>query len=147
MNKLLIASIWIWIAVIIFNPFFTEDPVSNQSPTYDHITTEIIDHVDNWCALSFDDHVYRVTVRYFDNTEENKTLAGEWISSEKKIVLSNTIGLDVDTVAHEVAHAVDTIMRVYEIKDAHYRPYIQGRLTGCIWELVDEDTNRFKFAN
>jgi hypothetical protein len=135
--------------VIIFQPSWPkEKPIHTESPGYDHITATITDRSENVCSLRFDDYLYEVDVRYFDNTEENENLAGQWIASEKRILLSNTMGLDIDTVAHEVAHTVQTLMRMPEITDPHYGPYIQGRLTRCIWEIVQEDMQpRFRFAD
>lgn len=126
---------------------------SNEPGGYGHIVAEVIDQSDNVCKLMIGEEVYRIDVRYFENDESNATLAGRWEVERQRILLSMSTGLDIDTVAHEVSHAVDSIMDEYQFQDEHYEAYLQGRLTRCIWEIVDYDINppekeeKFRFSN
>lgn len=129
----------------------TPEIVQESKPDYTHIKAEVTDHDNNICTLTFDsESVYKIDVRYF---EEDETLAGEWDAEFQRIRLSEKSGLDIDTVAHEVSHAIDYIMIEYQIEDHHYEAYMQGQLTLCIWQIVQEDVNpkepedKFRFAN
>lgn len=53
-------------------------------------------------------------------------------------------GSDIDTVAHEVHHMVDTMMKRYNIQDDHYAAWLQGSFTSCIWHIVEHDLQTLK---
>lgn len=94
---------------------------------------------------------------YFDGLEvqvvftEMDGAVGRWTPSERKIELSPKGGMDVDTVAHEVFHMVEDVMRWYQIPDPHYGAYLQGNWTACVWKLVEneqeKDKPKFRFLS
>lgn len=152
MNKIVTICVFILIAIHAHEIYQSYSPVRDEPEGYSHITAEVIDEVDNVCKVMLGEAIYKIDVRYFTNTEENNTLAGRWDEASQRILLSNTTGLDIDTVTHEVSHAVDSIMIEYNIKDHHYEAYLQGRISRCIWQIVEQDTQHeedeaFKFAN
>jgi hypothetical protein len=61
---------------------------------------------------------------------------GSWSEDDNTIRLESSIGTDLDTVAHEVSHAVDTLMGRHKPKEQHYEAYLQGALTECVWQIV-----------
>lgn len=64
---------------------------------------------------------------------------GQWDSQTQTIKLVPFEGTDIDTIAHEVSHAVDTIMRKKFVIDSHYEAWLQGALTVCVYDLVKKD--------
>lgn len=152
MNNIVTICVFILIAIHAHEIYTQRSQVQNEPEGYSHISAEVIDSVDNVCKIMIGESVYKIDVRYFKNTEENKTLAGSWDDSIQRIVLSTSSGLDIDTVTHEVSHAVDSIMTEYQITDHHYEAYLQGRISRCIWQIVEEDNQpleeeaKFRFA-
>lgn len=156
MYKVLFIFIIPWIFIIHYE-LTKDDSLSTQSPTYDHIHISFKGHTENICRISFEHNSdiveYEVKTVYFVNDETNQTLAGEWDPTSRTIALSQSKGLDVDTVSHEVAHVVETLFEIYNFEDSHYGPHIQGDFTACVWDIVQEDVRlsekeeKFKFAN
>jgi len=93
-----------------------------------------------------------ILIEYPDREDE---VIGRWIAASNTIHLMQPGGLDVDTVAHEVSHAVDTIMGRNPGIDPHYAAYIQGRMTACVYRVMMHDVDvarqaalpAFRFAN
>ncbi len=66
--------------------------------------------------------------------------AGEFYPDEAMIVIANT---GINTIAHEVSHAVDTIVQQKGIHDGETRAYIQGALTECVQNVIDARKEQF----
>lgn len=112
----------------------------DESPDYNGIQINI-SHTDNvcrWTRVNVAD--ISITVNYTEPSDEIDYF-GIWFPAENLIVLNIDGGLDINTVAHEVYHVVQTKMDEYEIADPHWGAYIQGGLTTCVWKLVEQDVN------
>lgn len=97
-----------------------------------------ISHASNTCA--FHDSQYFTEVITVSYPEEEGTVAGRWIDAENRIQLMVPKGLDILTVAHEVSHAVDSILgRQAANMDPHYEAYLQGVLTSCVASILEQD--------
>lgn len=93
----------------------------------------VINHGNSTCRVYGNDFDFTVNVYYVTGED----YLGLWDGGD--IYLNVNGGLDIDTVAHEAWHAVDTMLIRFPIKDRHYGAYIQGHLTRCVWWLVEED--------
>lgn len=58
---------------------------------------------------------------------------GRYYADRQVIVLVDT---DIETVAHEVSHFVDDVMRTKQIEDGETRAYLQGYFTDCVENLT-----------
>lgn len=108
-----------------------------EKPNYSVNVQMQINQADNICKFvnsKYFDETFRVT--YPDKVDDT---IGRWNSDTFVIELMQPGGLDVDTVAHEVSHAVDTMMALHPDVDPHYAHYIQGRLTLCVMSILGED--------
>lgn len=106
-----------------------------------------ISHTDNvcrWTRANVAD--ISITVNYTEPSDEIDYF-GIWFPAENLIVLNIDGGLDINTVAHEVYHVVQTKMDEYEIADPHWGAYIQGGLTTCVWKLVEQDVNEAEYRS
>jgi hypothetical protein len=97
------------------------------------------EHGNNTCFFA-DTTVFNdvITIVYPDFNSEDKVL-GRWNADTSTIELMQPNGLTVQTVAHEVAHAVDTIMEKHPNIDPHFEAYLQGHLTWCVYEIMQHD--------
>lgn len=80
--------------------------------------------------------------------EDREGLDGTWNANTKTIMLDTDSGEEVNTIAHEVSHAVDDIMIWYDFKDPHYEAWLQGSYTSCVWQVVQSKLraeSNFKF--
>lgn len=68
---------------------------------------------------------------------------GRWTPSTRTIALDPIGGIDVNTIAHEVAHMVDDMMVIYKVQDPHIEAYLQGNWTECVLFLAVEEKNLF----
>ena len=110
----------------------------------------LISYRDNTCTLTnsaYFDEV--INIEYPDKTDK---ISGRWNPNTMMIQLMQPGGLDLATVAHEVSHAVDTIMIQHPGIDEHYEAYLQGTLTACVWYVLQHDISMagkpdFGFAN
>lgn len=127
-----------------------ENIASDQPEGYGGIEV-FISHEDNECRWQRANVAdVSITVNYIEPGDEIDYY-GRWIPSENLIVLNSEGGLDINTVAHEVYHVVQTKMDEYEVVDPHWGAYMQGALTNCVWDLVDYDVTqakhgKFRFA-
>lgn len=68
---------------------------------------------------------------------ERKTgILGQYIANQRAIVLRSK---DIDTIAHEVSHLVDSIVATHGINDGESRAYLQGYFTKCVYDTIRED--------
>lgn len=75
---------------------------------------------------------------YPDFNPEDK-VAGTWNIDHNIIELMQPDGLDIGTVAHEVSHMVDDFMAKRPDIDPHYRAYMQGFWTDCVYQIMEHD--------
>lgn len=68
-----------------------------------------------------------------------KNIGGRTHTDPLAIFLRNT---DIDTVAHEVSHAVDTIVSEKGIQDGETRAYLQGYFTDCVYTIAERWSNK-----
>lgn len=113
---------------------YSEEP-STAVIGNEYIIKMSIDHTHNRCAVLYPVE-YEVQVEY---GPEDLPFAGEWNSHLQLVTLNVESGMDIDTVAHESSHIVDTIMETWKFEDQHYEAYLVGRMTGCLWMLVEKD--------
>lgn len=123
----------------------------NQPSDYSDAVGTIAYHDENVCASNSEFFDIQVAVRYIPHSPEIE-FAGQWRPAENLILLNERSGVDIDTVAHEVYHMVETKMKEYKVADPHYGAYLQGAFTNCVWTLVEQDVieasqPRFRFAN
>ncbi len=59
---------------------------------------------------------------------------GSWNPYTMTITLSDT---SVDTVAHEVHHMTEDMLRKLHIKESHMPAYMQGFFTQCVYGIVE----------
>lgn len=98
----------------------------------------MISHKDNTC--SFHNSQYFTEVIKVEYPEKIDEVAGRWTADRNLIELMQPGGLDILTVAHEVSHAVDSILgRQAADLDHHYEAYLQGVLTSCVSSILEED--------
>lgn len=71
--------------------------------------------------------------------EEGSRTIGTWDEDVNTIFLRPNGGLNIATVSHEVSHMVDTFMEKRPNIDPHYRAYLQGYWTECVWRIVEKD--------
>lgn len=114
-----------------------EDVMSKQPEGYSDVKA-IIDHEANNCRTDSNFFDFNVTLRYIENSEDID-FAGRWDYNQKLMLLNQETGVDISTVAHEVAHMVQGVMEEYRVEDPHYGPYLQGVFTECVWMLVEQD--------
>jgi hypothetical protein len=98
-------------------------------------TSSFANHKENTCVSTGNHFDIELKVKY----ERMETNVGEWRPVSYTMVLDPVGGMDLDTVAHEVSHFVDTVMHDYALLDDHYEAYLQGSWTKCVWELVEKD--------
>lgn len=79
-----------------------------------------------------------VQIIYPDYNPEDKVI-GRWHRDYNTIELMKPNGMNVQTVAHEVSHMVDTFMERYPGIDPHYEAYLQGFWTWCVYEIMQHD--------
>ena len=89
-----------------------------------------------------------VHIYYPEKTDE---VNGRWNEDVNVIELMQPTGLDVETVAHEVSHMVDSFMIKYNVQDPHFEAYMQGYWTECVMKIMEDDiaifeSGRFRFA-
>lgn len=72
----------------------------------------------------------KITVQYFDDPK----LQGSWDEKTYVMSLNDT---DVDTIAHETYHAVDTIYREKGFTDEHFKAYMEGQIAQCVYDIVN----------
>lgn len=73
-----------------------------------------------------------VTILVMDIPEKDVT--GDWNPRDYIMRLEET---DIDTIAHEVHHAVDTIYEDKNMTDDHMKAYMQGNLTECVVNFLE----------
>lgn len=83
----------------------------------------------------------QIKISYPDTikNEDGSITIGQWDSANNVLSLMQPDGLNIQTVAHEVSHLVDTLMIRYAIQDEHYEAYLQGFWTECVYEILQED--------
>jgi len=81
-----------------------------------------------------------VTVVYPDQSPDDDVI-GRWDSNTNTMSLMQPGGLDVQTVAHEVSHMVDSFMAQQPNIDPHYEAYMQGFWTWCVYSIMIHDLN------
>lgn len=67
----------------------------------------------------------------FEDLEDDTI--GEWRPESQEIALED---MTVDTMAHEVSHAVEDILEDHGIQHEHLEAYLQGYLTQCVYDIV-----------
>lgn len=97
------------------------------------------DHTSNTCWFA-DTSLFNatITIAYPDFNPEDK-VKGRWNADTNTIELMQPTGLNVQTVAHEVSHMVDTFMEQQPTIDPHYEAYMQGFWTWCVYEIMQHD--------
>ena len=139
MKTTFIITVIICSAAIVYGVYTTHLSYSKQ-PQVDVLGSDyniqmLADHNQNRCVVLYPVH-YEIQVVY---GPKDLPFAGEWDPYSQLVTLNLESGMDVDTVAHESSHIVDTIMDTWLFEDQHYEAYLVGRITGCIWMLVEED--------
>lgn len=111
---------------------------TEEEVDYNENVQLMISHEDNTCAFKNSQYFTEViTVTYPEAVDK---IAGRWTADQNMIELMQPSGLDILTVAHEVSHAVDSIMgRQAADLDHHYEAYLQGVLTSCVANILNED--------
>lgn len=121
------------------------EPYRNDGYEY-HDASAWMDHDKNICFSSGDFFDIEVEILYSTDLgadELDNTVIGQWQTNElthkNTIYLRDRAGLNIETVSHEVSHMVDTMMVRYKIEDPHFRAYLQGYWTQCVWKVVEQD--------
>lgn len=104
-------------------------------------TSSFAYHDKNICKSTGNFFDIEISVEYPSDT---KNFVGRWEPRKNRILLELGAGSDIDTIAHEVHHMVDTMMNRYGVEDDHYGAYLQGSFTRCVWEIVEEDLKKLK---
>lgn len=130
------------LAILIFTNLvvYLREPsiVVQQRPVGDGDYSDVksfINHDENTCRVAGDHFDFTVTVYYAPSEE----WSGLWSGDTMEMYLNPKNGMDIDTIAHEAWHAVDDMLVRFDVEDGHYGAYMQGRLTYCVWLLVEED--------
>lgn len=111
---------------------------TQEEADYSGIITHISDE-NNECRV-VKENIFDITIYLkYVKPAEDVNYYGQWRPEENLIVLNAAGGINLDTVAHEVYHAVETNMERHQIQDPHYGAYLQGRLTSCISMLIMKD--------
>lgn len=134
MRYIIITIIVLVLIPISISVDFSKDEASEYSGV-----NIFVDHTNNTCRWSREGVAdVSITVNYIAPSDE-VDYYGRWIPDDNLIVLNNEIGLNVDTIAHEVYHAVETMMARNGVADPHWGAYLQGGLTECVFQLVLKD--------
>ena len=115
-----------------------------QPPEYIETHKLTINHDENTCSDNSEYFDIYFKVVYVASTTD---FAGQWSPQDRVISLNEEGGRDIDTVAHEVSHMVDTVMESHHISDDHFEAYLQGVYTLCVWQIVEADmySGTFRF--
>ena len=130
---------WLAFSVLLVFAHHTDAEITtlyNKYPLTDTFTKA--NYEDNTCSFpptSMFDEV--ISVRYTQMKEDR--VVGHWDEEQNLITLAGREGLTVGTVAHEVSHAVDSLMKKHRPDDEHYRAYLQGNLTECVYSIMIDD--------
>lgn len=114
------------------------NPLSKQPGDYTD-TSAVPNHDENICKSTGNFFDIEVAVSYVNDPVDMEGVVGMWVASRDTIMLRTDHGADIDTVAHEVSHMVDTMMERYKVQDNHYEAWLQGQWTRCVWEIVETD--------
>lgn len=112
-----------------------------KQPTDYSDTSSFAYHDENRCKSTGNFFDINIEVVYPSEMED---AVGRWVARNDEIELELGRGSDIDTIAHEVHHMVDTMMDRYNVKDDHYAAWLQGSFTRCVMEIVEEDLKKLK---
>lgn len=115
----------------------------NEQPGDYSDTSAFAYHKENICRSTGNFFDIELRISYHP-AEAMPNAIGKWIPGAYAIMLREDVGMDIDTIAHEVSHMVDTVMDDYNVKDQHYEAWLQGQWTRCVWEIVEKDI-KFNF--
>lgn len=105
---------------------------------YQQFWIAVINHNDNTCHFSPQGAMGHEVINVNYAGDKNDTTLGYWQSDLNTIFIYNE-GLNVEVIAHEVSHAVESLLVRHQVRDTHVRAGIQGYLTDCVFEIVKED--------
>lgn len=96
-------------------------------------------HEDNTCWFKTNELFTEKVQIFYPDFNPDTGVLGTWDYASSTIELMQPDGLNIQTVAHEVSHLVDDFMSQQPDIDPHYRAYMQGFWTWCVYEIMLED--------